>query len=69
MHQVRLFKGVENELREFENEINGWLQDNDVKIVNVFGNIAPQSVIGDSKLGKKFESSDLFVVIVYETSE
>lgn len=66
MQQVRLFKGVENELREFEREINGWLQENDVKIVNVFGNIAPQSVSGDSKLGRKFESSDLFVVIVYE---
>lgn len=66
MHQIRLFKGVENEVRELEREINAWLQESGVKVVNMFGNIAPQSGVADAKLGKKFEASDLFICVVYE---
>lgn len=66
MHQVRLFKGVANEIRELEREINAWMQESGAKVVNVFGNIAPQSGVDDAKLGKKFEASDLFLCIVFE---
>ena len=66
MLQVRLFKGVENEIRDLEREINAWLQDSGAKVVNMFGNIAPQSSVPDAKLGKKFEASDLFICVVYE---
>lgn len=66
MHQVRLFKGVENEIRELEHEMNEWLKETGAKVVNVFGNIAPQAGSTEGRLGKKFEASDLFLCVVYE---
>ena len=41
MQQIRIFKSIESEVGEMEREINGWLQESGVKVVNVFGNIAP----------------------------
>ncbi len=66
MQQIRIFKGVETELRELERDINGWLQESHATIVNIFGNISPQSPSAPSKVGSKFSSSDIMIAIVYE---
>ena len=64
MQQIKIFKSIESELGSLENEINEWISDQSVKIVEIFGNIAPQS---HSTPGMgSFSSSDVLVVIVYE---
>lgn len=70
MQQVRLFKGVETEIRELEREINGWLQENEgITILHAFGNMSPQTQSpGTTKMGSKFDSSDVFLAILYEKS-
>jgi hypothetical protein len=42
MHQVKLFKGLENDLPGLEKQVNDWLVKSDAKVVHMFGNLAPQ---------------------------
>ncbi len=68
MQQVKLFKSVESNVSALEEEINGWLMSNNVQIVSIVGNIAPQSVAGKDTAAsiKGFAPSDLFVMLLYE---
>lgn len=70
MRQVKFFKGVEAELTNFQNEINEWLkqlQDGGGKVIDIRGNIAPQTVAVEKKAGlKSFSPSDLFAMVIYE---
>ena len=67
MQQIRIFKSIESEVSDLEREVNGWLQESDIKVINIFGNIAPQTVMNDvSSTGRAFSPSDVFMVILYE---
>ncbi len=70
MHQIKLFVDIESNVQAMEEKINHWLNQSGAKVVNIFGNIAPQTVTTETKgssLGeRKFSSSDLLVAIVYE---
>lgn len=71
MQQVKLFKGVENEVGSLEKEINDWLSRSGAKVVSLTGNIAPQSTKPDAGggLGKgSFSPSDVLVIMLYETA-
>lgn len=71
MQQVKLFKGVENEVGSLEKEINDWISRSGAKVVSLTGNIAPQSVKPDTTggLGKSsFAPSDVLVIVLYETA-
>ncbi len=61
MEQIRLFKGVEMELRALEDEINEWLRESGARVISVTGNIAPQASTGGS-----FTTSDILVIVTYE---
>jgi hypothetical protein len=69
VQQIRIFKSIESEVGELEREINGWLQESGVKVINVFGNIAPQTILSDTAAssGRAFSPSDIFMVVLYET--
>jgi hypothetical protein len=76
MHQVRIFTGIEGETEKMAKDINDWLKTSKVKVVNVFGNIAPQSTLerpdggklagADAGPGRRFAPSDVMLVVVYE---
>ena len=73
MQQVKMFKGIENELAAMESEINDWLAASKATVKQIFGNIAPQSasagIQGGHGLTKsEFPPSDVLVVVLYETS-
>ena len=68
--QVKLFKSVEPDVTVLEREINEWLSERDVNVIQVFGNIAPQTVKPESlaaSRGRAFMQSDLIVGLLYET--
>ena len=71
MHQIRLFKNVETGIRELEKEINDWLKQSKARVVQVTGNIAPQSGRGDAPASmgqaRQFGASDVLIAVVYET--
>lgn len=74
MHQVKIFKGVENEVSQLEADINSWLKSSGARVVNITGNIAPQTggAGGSSSaatLGQgPHAPSDVLVVVLYEQS-
>ena len=70
MQQIKFFKATEADLEPLEAEINAWMKDSGAKVVNVFGNIAPQTVVPDEHshgLTKSaFAPSDVLIAVVYE---
>ena len=70
MHQVKIFVDIESNVEAMEAKINGWLKESGVKVINIFGNIAPQTVTsearGSSLAERKFSSSDLLITVLYE---
>ncbi|MBK95660.1 MAG: hypothetical protein CMJ79_08085 [Planctomycetaceae bacterium] len=64
MQQVKIFKSIESELSGLEQEINEWITTENVNIINIFGNIAPQSLSGPG-MGS-FSSSDVLITILYQ---
>lgn len=70
MHRVKFFKGVESELSQLESQMNAWLAESGARVVQIFGNIAPQSIPPTAKNAglstTEFAPSDVMVVVLYE---
>ena len=70
MQQIHFFKSTENDLSALQTEMNAWLRENDVRVVQIFGNIAPQTVTQDDAgtgLTKSaFAPSDVLIAVVHE---
>jgi hypothetical protein len=76
MHQIRIFTGIEGDTQRLAKDVNDWLKQSKVKVVNVFGNIAPQSAMeradpgrlagADTGSARRFAPSDVMLVVVYE---
>lgn len=66
MHQIKIFKGLESEVANLEKQINTWLAGEAVRVINIIGNIAPQSPPPE-ELGSINQSpwapSDLLVIV------
>jgi len=76
MQQIKLFKGIENDIHTLEKDVNAWLKSSGAQVTQVFGNIAPQTfhggappaILGAERIaGKSFSASDVLIVVVYET--
>jgi hypothetical protein len=63
MRKVKIFKSIESELWSMEEEINSWVEESGANIVDIAGNIAPQS---DKGAGQGFSASDVLIVVTYE---
>ena len=70
MQQVKLFKGVENQMDQLEASVNAWLRKTGARVVSLTGNIAPQTVAGEGKSAgltqSDFATSDILLVVLYE---
>ena len=71
MPQVKIFIGIENNLHGVEQNINAWLASGKVRVVQMVGNLSPQSA--GTEAGKSpgltqssFAPSDIFVMFLYE---
>ena len=69
MHQIKIFKGIENDCAGLEKQINAWLEQSGAKVISITGNIAPQSPPPDENMGAVASSpwapSDLLVIVHY----
>lgn len=68
MQQVKIFKSLESDVTELEEEVNTWIRESGAKIVAITGNIAPQTLTGgrSDSLGKgAFAPSDVIIIVVY----
>lgn len=74
MQQVKIFVGLEGETNELTNEINDWIRASGAKVLQMAGNIAPQSSAGSgiggglpgTSLGTGRVPSDVIVILLYE---
>jgi hypothetical protein len=69
MHQIKIFRGIESQLPQLETQVNEWIASHNVKILNIFGNVAPQSLSPDSKnvLSEgAFAPSDVVLIVHYD---
>lgn len=73
MQQVKLFKGMENDMASLEQEVNAWIRQSGARVISLTGNIAPQSNADNSKSGSlgssAFAASDIILIVFYETAE
>lgn len=73
MHQIKIFKALETETASMEDQVNKWLAESPVRVVNMFGNISPQTMSPDSGSAAlsrgAFPPSDIMLVVLYEKSE
>ena len=69
MQQIRIFKSIESEVTDLERQINGWIQESGARVIHMFGNIAPQTVISETAAasGRAFSPSDIMIIVLYET--
>ncbi|GJQ30879.1 MAG: hypothetical protein HBSAPP03_27630 [Phycisphaerae bacterium] len=77
MQQIKMFTGSEDQVGTLERTINDWLRTSGARVVKVFGNMSPQSVMptteGKATLSheggsRRFAPSDVFLCILYETA-
>lgn len=71
MQQVKIFSGLETETKRIENEINDWIKESGVKIIQITGNIAPQAGVTENGgyLTKGVSNpSDVLVIILFEAN-
>ena len=71
MQKVKIFKSVETDISALETEVNRWLSDGNFRVLNMFGNIAPQSQSAKESAGltgSMFAPSDILLVILYESA-
>jgi len=71
MQQIKIFKGLESQVRMLEDEINTWLKSSGKNVVQIFGNMSPQSDQGTSATGEYLNKSpnspsDVLLVVVYD---
>ena len=71
MPQIKIFKGLESNLEGLENQVNAWLKEPGIRVVQMFGNMAPQTLPSDTRitstLGQpQHVSSDVFLAFLYE---
>jgi hypothetical protein len=74
MAQIKIFKGLESNLEGLEKQVNAWLDDSRIKVLQAFGNMAPQTLPSDTRitstLGQpQHVSSDVFLVFLYERND
>jgi hypothetical protein len=70
MRQIKIFKGVENQLPALEAEVNAWIAQSQADVVDIQANIAPQTASSKAHATGltqgEFPPSDVIVVVLYE---
>ena len=73
MQQVKIFKGLEPQIGELEAQINEWIKSSGARVIQITGNVAPQSHEGSAGTAQKtlsggsgFAPSDVVVILLYE---
>jgi hypothetical protein len=71
MPQIKFFKGVETDLPGLENKVNTWMTEPGIRVINIFGNMAPQTASAskpaDSLVTQSgYGESGIFIAVLYE---
>ncbi len=71
MQQIKIFKGVENDVESLAADVNAWIESAGVRVLQITGNIAAQTQGSDHKahqLGTVgYAASDVLIIVLYES--
>ena len=71
MHQIKIFMGKEGETGELESQVNQWVRESGARVIQITGNISPQTLLTKVKDGladgKRYAPSDIMLVVLYES--
>ncbi len=71
VQKVKIFKGLESDTQGLEQEVNSWIASSGAQVLQITGNIAPQSAAGGGKSGALLHGahapSDVLLIIVYDS--
>lgn len=71
MQQIKIFKGIEHELKALEDEVNAWLVESQVEVLQIVGNMAPQTASSKRDAAGltqgEFPPSDVFLIVLYRS--
>ncbi|TWT83743.1 hypothetical protein CA13_52100 [Planctomycetes bacterium CA13] len=65
MQQVKIFKGVDNEISELEQQMNRWMRKSGAKVISVTGNLTAQPAPTAGGMNS-FAAGHLMLVVLYE---
>lgn len=67
MQKIKLFVGIESDIPALEDKVNEWIAEHKIDVVNIFGNISPQTNAREVSPGhgRHFNPSDIFIAVVY----
>jgi len=70
MQKIKIFKGLESDTEGLEQEVNSWIETSGAQVLQITGNIAPQSQSAkrssDALLHGAHTASDVLLVIAYD---
>lgn len=65
MQQVKIFKGVDNEIAEIERQINRWMRKSGARVLSITGNLASSGAANQGPMNT-FAAGDILVIVLYE---
>jgi hypothetical protein len=69
MQQIKIFKALEGEIAQLEKQVNAWLAESGVRVLQITGNIAPQAPATDPKAASisasPYAASDILLIVLY----
>ncbi len=72
MQQIKIFKGIEHELTALEEQVNAWLAESHVEVLQIVGNIAPQTTSSKQTASGltqgEFPPSDVMIIVLYKAT-
>jgi hypothetical protein len=67
MQQIKVFVGLESDADAFERTVNHWIKTSKARVLQITGNIAPQTETGKfGGLNSGGNASDLTLFVLYE---
>lgn len=70
VHQIKIFKGLEDDTSSIEHDVNEWLTKSKVKVIQIIGNVAPQTLAAETVKNTLSRTnhppSDVMLVVLYE---
>ncbi|TWU42495.1 hypothetical protein [Novipirellula artificiosorum] len=65
MQQVKIFKTVDTELSELEQQINRWMRKSGARVISITGNLTSQPPSSGGPLNS-FSAGNIMLVVLYE---
>jgi hypothetical protein len=70
VHQIKIFKGLEDDTTTIEHDVNNWLSESKVRVIQIIGNVAPQTLateaVKNTLSRTNHPPSDVMLVVLYE---